>query len=152
MKLKTILSIMLLVFGLQQANANDGNKYLEVHQNSTAQSFELATVKKITFSQGNTIISLDNDVITIPSAEMQKIAFSSIQTSIENLSSQSKELQYVDGMLQIAKAGLLRVYNISGALLSVVKVNGNATVNMNTLPNGLYIVAIGENTIKINKR
>ena len=49
MKLKTILSIMLLALGMQQAKANDGNKYLDVvYQSATSTSFELALVKKIT--------------------------------------------------------------------------------------------------------
>lgn len=152
MKLKTILSMMLLAFGLQQAKAEGGNKYLDVHRNDATCSYELATVKKILFQQDNTVILLGEEEVTIPSAQMTKIAFSSIGTSIEKLPLKEQGLQFVAGEIKVQKAGLLRVYNTAGAMVGAVKVADNATVSLNSLPAGIYVVAQGNKTIKINKK
>lgn len=152
MKLKTILSIMLLALGMQQAKANDGNKYLDVYQNATPKSFELQLVKKITFSEGNTIILVGDEEVVYPSAQMEKIAFSGTGTAIGKLPLKEVGLQYAAGTIKVQKAGLLKVYNTAGALVGAVNVTDNANVSLSNLPAGIYIVAIGNQTIKINKK
>ena len=152
MKLKTILSIMLLALGMQQAKANDGNKYLDVYQNATPKSFELQLVKKITFSEGNTIILVGDEEVVYPSAQMEKIAFSGTGTAIGKLPLKEVGLQYTAGTIKVQKAGLLKVYNTAGTLVGAANVTDNATVTLNHLPAGIYVVAIGNQTIKINKK
>ena len=144
---------MLLALGMQQAKANDGNKYLDVvYQSATSTSFELALVKKITFTNKNTIITFGVRQIPIPSSSIEKVSFSGTGTAIGKLPLKEVGLQYTAGTIKVQKAGLLKVYNTAGALVGAANVTDNATVTLNHLPAGIYVVAIGNQTIKINKK
>lgn len=152
MKRNIILGLMLLAFGAPNVMADGVNKFLNVQQKESSQCYELAVVKKIVFNQENTIIVLSEGQLVVPSAEMDKISFTATGTSIEGLPEQAKGLRVVAGTLQVEKPGIVRVFSTNGVLMSAVKVNGNATVSMNNLPKGLYIVSAGNQTIKINKK
>ena len=147
--IKTFAVLAVALF-VQTAVADD-YKYLNVTRTTGGSSVELSTVKKISFSGGNAIISTTTGDITYPLSEMQKIQFSSTALSIGSLPGESQSLHYTSGVLTAGKKGLLRVYGASGALIRVAKVTENSKVNLNSLPKGLYIISLGEQTIKITK-
>lgn len=140
--LTTVLSIPLQADDLQ---------YLTAACNSREKSIGLATVQKITFENGNVVVSTTGGPITFPIAEMKKLAFTSTATAIGDLKSQSKTLAYVDGALYVQGSGVLRVYSMTGNLQRLADIRGGAIVSLNNLPKGIYVIQLGNETIKIQK-
>ncbi len=149
--MKKYFFTILLALATQFAVADDYT-YLNVTRTSGESSLTLSTVKKITFTSTNIVITTTNGDVTYPLSEMQKMQFSNTAVSVESLPQKTKDLRYKGGTLYTSQKGLLRVYNASGALVSVASIDQEgAKVNLASLPRGLYIVSLGQQTIKITK-
>ena len=150
MKRKIIIILMFAAIG-QLAMAQEYN-YLTVTTTAAEQSITLSTVRKITFDDAQALVTTDNETISFALSELQKMAFTATPSAIDRMPEQTENLHYQEGTLTVGKAGNLRIYNTSGALLKVAHVTGRGgRVSLATLPAGLYIVTTGDQTIKIKK-
>ena len=132
--------------------AADNYNYLTVKCTGAEQSISLPTIQKITFGHGNAVVTTtDKQTFTYPLAELQKMSFTATATAIEALPTQEKDLAYRDGTLTVSGNGMLHIYNASGALVQMAKVEKGARISLDTLPRGVYIVNMGQQTIKVSK-
>ena len=98
--MKKLLIMALLAVGTM-AHAED-YKYLTLGYNSVEASVELATLQKITFENGNVVVTTSNGTQTFPLAQMEKMYFSANATGIQQLPSdqtindQTSGRQYFD--------------------------------------------------------
>lgn len=129
----------------------DNLQYLTAGYSNKEKSIELATVRKITFENNNVVVLTSEGPVTFPVTEMEKLFFSSTPTAINELKDQSKGLAYVNGVVKVQGTGVLRVYSISGNLQRLANVHGAANVSLESLPQGIYIIRMGSETIKIQK-
>ena len=131
----------------------DDYSFLTVAYNDIEQSFELATVQKITFDTQNAkvVLTTSNGEVSFPQSEMQKMFFSATATAIEKMPVESDGLKVQGGVLEANGNGFLRIYNASGALQRMAKVDGQMRVSLEGLPKGVYVVNMGSQTIKLKK-
>lgn len=147
---KTILMALLLSAGSMAAMADD-YKYLTVATNSAEESIELATIQKITFEGKNVVVTTSAGQATFPQSEMQKMFFSATATAIEAMPQQSESLKVAQGVLSVKGNGMVHIYSSNGALQRLAKVEGDAKISLNNLPKGVYIISMGNQTIKVSK-
>ena len=79
------------------------------------------------------------------------MTFTETGDAINALPEEAENLTYKDGTLAIKGDGMLRVYNTSGALVSIANVKEGANVSLDGLPSGVYIVRMGNKVIKVRK-
>lgn len=129
----------------------DNYNYLTV--SATGEEYiSLPTIQKITFADGNCIVTTTAGDYTYPLSEIKKMYFSTEDpTAIEALPQEAENLQYKDGKLTVAGDGMLRIYNSNGALVQMANVQKGANINLGNLKSGLYIVNMGNRTIKLTK-
>lgn len=148
---KTIIATLLLAASLP--TLADEYQYLTITQKSTAKSIELASIQKITFETqaGNVVVTTTEGEVRFPLSEMEKMYFSATADAIKAMPLQSENLKMDRGELKVKGEGLLRIYTANGALQRMAKVNGETSINLDNLPQGTYIVNMGNQTIKIKK-
>ncbi len=149
--MKKLIIMVLLTVGSLHAMAQD-YKYLTAAYNSVEQSFELATVQKITFEDDNVVITTSQGVTNLPLNQMEKMFFSSDPTAVESLASESQGLKLMNGVLTARGNGLLYIYDTAGRLVQMAHVDGEMRVSTTSLHRGIYIVNLGNETIKIGKK
>lgn len=149
--MKKALLFAALLLCIVSASA-DEKKYLTVAYSDVEESLILATVKKITFDASSTIITTTEGEKTYPLSEMKRITFTVDPTAINAMKEESENMKMVNGQLVVSGKGILHIYNASGQLIGLTNVDGdNKTVNLNGLQKGVYIVNLGNQTIKIQK-
>ena len=152
MKTKTFLAALLLMVGTNLM-ADDYN-FLILTTNGSEQSLPLPIVQRITFEDGYVVVQTTESKHAFPIALLDKITFAETAddaTAIKNLPEQAENLTFKDGTLVIKGDGMLRVYNTSGAIVSIAYVKEGANVSFDSLPAGVYIVRMGDKTIKVRK-
>lgn len=150
--MKKILFLAMMAAMTTTIKAED-YQYLTVKTNSAEKSITLATVQKITFdtAKGLVLVTTSEGTVEFPQSEMQKMFFSATPTAIEKMPAKSEALQTNKGVLEVKGNGLLRIYSSNGTLVQMAKVEEGANISLKSLPKGIYIVNMGEQTIKINK-
>lgn len=129
----------------------DNYKYLTV-SSSGEDYISLPTIQKITFAEGNCIVTTTTGDYTYPLSEIKKMYFSvEDPDAIKTLPQEAENLQYRNGVLKVDGDGMLRIYNANGALVQLAKVKKGANINLSNLKSGLYIVNMGDKTIKLTK-
>lgn len=148
---KFILAIVAIAMS-SVAKAED-YKYLTVATSSQESSIELATIQKIMFdmTKETVIVITSEGEVSFPQKEMQKMFFSEAATAIETMAAESDNLQLAGGVLNAKGNGLLRIYNAAGALQRMANVEGSAKISLGNLPAGVYIINLGNQTIKVKK-
>ncbi len=149
MKTKILLAILIL-FACTKMTA-DEFKYLTISYNGTTNDISLPIVQRISFEEGYMVVTTSEGIDRYPISLIEKITFTENTTSIEALPEQEEGLTYKDGRLAIKGDGLLRIYNTAGALLNIANVKEGANVSLSNLPAGVYIVRMGDKTIKVRK-
>lgn len=151
MKTKTFLAALLLMVSTNLMA--DEYNYLTLTYNGADQNISLPIVQRITFEEGNLVVNTTDGKYFYPISALDKITFSEAADpdAIEALPEQAEDLTYKNGILAIKGDGILRVYNASGALVSIANVKEGANVNLGNLPTGVYIVRMGNKTIKVRK-
>ncbi len=130
----------------------DDYNYLTVTCTNAEQSISLPTVQKITFTDGNAVVTAsDGQTYTYPLSELQKMSFTANATAIKALPTQEKNLTYKGGTLNVSGTGMLYIYNAAGVLVQMAQVQDGARINLGTLPKGIYVASMGQQTIKIKK-
>ncbi len=149
--MKKILLSALVALSAQSIWADEYN-YLTVAYNSVEQSIALGTVKKITFQGGNCVVSTTEGEFSYPLSQMEKMRFTADPTAIERLPLQAEGLKCMGNSLTVGQKGLLHIYNTSGALVRVANVaQAGSVINLGILPKGVYIVRMGDKTIKVSR-
>ncbi len=149
--MKKFIIMALLTAGSLHATAQN-YQYLTAAYNNVEQSFELATVQKITFEGDNVVITTSEGVTNLPLSQMEKMYFSVEATAVESLASESKGLKLLNGVLTAKGNGLLYIYNSAGQLMQMAHVDGEMRISISSLRKGIYIVNLGSETIKIGKK
>lgn len=151
MKAKQLLAALLLM--VSTGMAADETKALTISYSGGEQSVALPTVKKITFQDNRVIIQTSEGEHSFPISILDKITFTTFDsaTAIETLPEQQEGLTYENGVLAIKGDGMLRIFNTSGALVNIANVKEGAYVTLQNLPAGVYIVRMGDKTIKVRK-
>lgn len=129
----------------------DNYKYLTV-SSSGEDYISLPTIQKIIFSDGNCVVTTTNGDYTYPLNEIKKIYFSvEDPDAIKALPQEAENIQYKDGKLKVEGDGMLRIYKANGTLVQLANVKKGANINLSNLKSGLYIVNMGDKTIKLTK-
>ena len=149
MKTKSILAALLLM--ASTSVMADNYNYLTLTYDGSEQSISLPIVQRITFEEGYVVVTTTEGKHSYPIALVEKITFTENATAIKALPEEAKDLTYKNGTLSIKGDGMLRVYNTGGALVSIAYVKEGANISLAKLPAGVYIVRMGEKTIKIKK-
>ena len=150
MKTKNLLAAMLLIASANMM-ADDDIQYLTVTCSSQDESVSLPTVQRLSFEEDYFVVTTTEGVHKYPISILEKISFTETATAIEALPEQAKDLTYKNGTLSIKGDGMLRIYNAAGALVNIAYVKEGANVNLNNLPAGVYVVRMGDKTIKVRK-
>lgn len=129
------------------------DKYNFLTISSTGEDYiSLPTIQKITFSDGNCVVTTTDGNYTYPLSEIKKMYFSvDDPDAIKALPGEAENLQYKNGILKVDGNGMLRIYSANGALVQLANVKKGANVNLSNLKSGLYIVNMGDKTIKLTK-
>lgn len=129
------------------------DKYNFLTVSTTGEDYiSLPTIQKITFAEGNCVVTTTTGDYTYPLSEVKKMYFSvDDPTAIEALPQETENLQYKDGKLKVNGDGMLRIYSSNGALVQMANVKKGANISLASLQSGLYIVSMGDKTIKVTK-
>ena len=148
MKKYFLLAVMMMACTTMWA---DKYNYLTVSA-SGDEFISLPTIQKITFANGNCVVTTTSGEYTYPLSEIKKMYFSvEDPTAIEDLPQETKNLQYKDGKLKVEGDGMLRIYAANGALVQMANVKNGANISLSNLKPGMYIVNMGDKTIKLTK-
>jgi len=149
MKTRNLLAALLLLACTSMLA--DNFKYLTISYNGTEQNISLPIVQKITFQNGYVVVTTTEGENSYPISVMERITFTESADAIKALPEQAEDLTYENGTLAIKGNGLMRVYNTSGALVSIANIKEGANISLDGLPTGVYIVRMGDKAIKIKK-
>ena len=149
MKTKTFLAALLLMASTSMMA--DNFQYLTLTYGSNEHNISLPIVQRISFEENYVVVTTTEGTHRYPITLLEKITFTESATAIEALPEQLENLTYKDGTLAIKGDGLLRVYSANGALVSVANVKEGANISLDKLPAGVYVVRMGDKTIKIWK-
>lgn len=152
--MKKLILALLVACTTTVAMAQDTYRYLTLATSSAEQSIELATLQKIVFDTAGqkVVVTTSEGVVEFPLPEMQKMFFSATPTAIEALPMQDITLRVTGSTLHANGKGLLHLYNAAGTLLHMAHIEGDTRISLEHLPTGLYIINLGQQTIKYIKR
>ena len=149
--MQQFLFLAAVVFASVATMAED-SKYLTIAYSTVEESLTLSTVQRITFESGNVVVTTTEGQKTYPLSEMKRMTFTVDPTAVEQMAEESEGLKMQDGKLVVTGKGTLRIYNAAGALVAITGSTAEKTIiSLDNLQNGLYIVNMGEQTIKIRK-
>ncbi|MBR5053681.1 MAG: T9SS type A sorting domain-containing protein [Bacteroidaceae bacterium] len=149
MRVKTFLAAMLLMVGTNMMA--DGYRYLTITFSGSDFNISLPIVQRISFEDNRVVVTTSEGACYFPISVIEKITFTESATAIEALPEQAEDLTYKNGTLSIKGDGLLRIYSTNGALVNIAYVKEGANVSLDKLPAGVYIVRMGDKTIKVRK-
>lgn len=145
------LLVTALILGSSTNVMADDYKYLTAKYNNEEKSIELASIRKITFEAGDVVVYTSEGQVKFPLSEMEKMFFSEAPTAIESMPMETASMKVSGGVLSVSGNGLLRIYSGNGQLQQMAKVDGSSRISLQNLPKGVYIINIGNQSIKFNK-
>lgn len=151
MKSKSIIAALLLMTATSMMA--DNSKYLTITTNGTERDISLPIVQRITFEDGYVVVTTSEGKHSYPISVLDKMTFTEKDDAdaIGKLPEQAENLTYKDGTLAVKGDGFLRIYGTNGALISIANVKEGANISLGNLPAGVYIVRMGDKTIKVRK-
>lgn len=147
MKTKNILAALLLMACTNVM----ADKYLTITYGGAEQNISLPIVQRISFNEGKIVVTTSEGTHTYPLSILDKITFTESADAIKSLPEQLENLTYKDGTLAVKGDGFLRIYSTNGSLVSIANVKEGANISLGNLPAGVYIVRMGDKTIKVRK-
>ncbi|MDE6634206.1 MAG: hypothetical protein K2J96_02965 [Bacteroidaceae bacterium] len=102
----------------------DNYSYLTVGYNSVEKSIVLEPVQKITFANGQMLVTTSNGTEAFPQNQLEKMFFSTVPTAIESVQANASSSEQTEGA----------IYDLSGRRVS------DAALSAKALKKGLYIV------------
>ncbi len=130
------------------AASADNFQYLTVSTQDSETSYELSQISKITFSEANMILTLSNGTTQeLPLAQLQKMFFSDDASSIASMGSAKSKVTMNGGTvyIDVADGERVTIYNIGGTEL----LSTTSTMSTSSLPRGVYIIRMGNETKKL---
>ena len=147
MKTKNILAAMLLMIGTSLMAEN----FLTVTYGGTTDNFSLPTVQRVTFLDDYVKVTTTECEALFPISIIEKISFTDSPDAINALPEQAENLTFKNGTLAVKGDGLLCIYGSNGALVNIANVKEGANISLKNLPAGVYVVIMGDKTIKVRK-
>lgn len=151
MKTKNILAALLLTISANAMADEEMYQYLTITYTGSVSNIYLPIVQRISFEDDYLKVTTSEGWEKFPLSLVEKITFTESPTAIEALPEQAENLTYKDGTLAIKGDGLLRIFSTNGALISIANVKEGANVSLDKLPAGVYIVRMGDKTIKVRR-
>ena len=147
--MKQLFMSFVLAFAL--CTSASAYNYLTIASDAVESSVALNQLKKITFSGNELVVtSVDGTETRTDLATLKRLFFSDEPTAVRTV--RQDALTFRNGHIVANGRGVLSVYNAGGALIRQQTVNSSrAEMNIATLPAGIYIVRLGNQTIKIAK-
>ena len=153
MKTKNLLAALLLM--IATCVMADNQKYLTItlSDSELGRDISLPIVQRITFENGYVVVTTTEGTHSYPITLLDRITFTEKDEAdaIEALPEQAEDLTFKNGTLSIKGDGMLRVYNTSGALVSIANIKEGANISFEGLPTGVYVVRKGNKTLKVRK-
>jgi hypothetical protein len=154
-------ALVLVVFLLMGATSwADEYSYLTIQKNDAGNSetsVALASLSKITFSNGSLILSnaYGTTIGTYTLSELNKMFFASQATGIDNAAIDNMSAVLQDGVLKVSSAlgSNIKLYQTSGVLVKSFSSSASeCEINMGSLPKGIYILKVNGQVKKILNR
>lgn len=144
------LHLLLLLMATLSATAGTYN-YLTVVTDALESSIALTSVKKITFSGSNLIVTtMNGEENSFELSTFNRLTFTEEATAVRPIAQEG--ITFRNGRIVASGAGVLTIYNASGAVVRQQYVgDSRSELNIATLPHGIYIAKLGRQTIKISK-
>ena len=143
MKAKNILAALLLMVSTNMM----ADKYLTI----TYSGLEQNIAQRITFEGGYVVVTTTEGTHSYPISVLDKMTFTESADAIKTMAEQTENMAWKDGTLSVRGDGMLRIYNMAGALISIANVKEGANISLDNLPSGVYIVRMGDKAIKLRK-
>ena len=160
MKNGFILFVALLLFNSVQAIQAQSVEYnyLNVVSNNDSEKHALASLKKITFANGMMQVHYENSSVDYDLTSLNKLLFISQATGIGLIDIPSVGVYY-DSItqsiyLQSEIDMKVLICDLSGRIVKAAYFDGsvgNPSMNINELPNGIYLVKVNNQVAKIIK-
>ena len=156
--LKQLLISLLLLCGVLYVNAQTEVTVMETNGAST--TLVVSDLGKIYFSSERMYIDAgDGTVSDFAVSDIQKMTFNSLYTGINQQEHQSAVLIYPNPATNYIRIATdepqtlhVRLYALTGQLLSDTYCQPNEEVNISDLPSGIYFVKVNEVTYKLLKK
>ena len=127
--------------------------YLVVNGNK---SFTLSDVQKITFANGNMVVTStsSSDSFALSSLNGFKFSDTAITTSNENLEASGMKVVVTNSTLYVSGAAgsLASIYTIGGAILYSQILTPESAITIGGFPSGIYILKVNGTSFKFMKR
>lgn len=140
-------------------------QFLVIVSGTDSVAFALTDEPVISFQDNNLVVkSLDDSlVVSLANASYffdERTTAGSTTTGIGTLplpgiSQEQPQLAFTNGMVSGLRSGdIVRVFSVNGTLVKAIKADeqGHAPLELNQLPNGVYIIRTLNNSIKIINR
>ena len=145
---KILLSLLL---ALPLTAAADTYNFLNLNAGSSIQSVALKSVKRITFSDGNIVVTAaDGTETTAALANLTNLTFTAEATGVRGISVQPADLNVQDGRIVARGKGVLLLYNAGGQVVRQQYIDSSRDeISLEGLAHGIYIARLGNRSIKI---
>lgn len=151
-----ICAIVMRVSGVQAQNS------LTFHQTEgNDQTVALSEIGKITFSDGNMILSDKTGAITTYLiSDIENITFEATKTPASDIKSEvvsgelsiypnpTSDIIYLKGLETLSQ---ITIYTVEGRAVMNSQVLPDENINIASLPKGLYLLRVNNKTTKFNK-
>ena len=121
-----------------------------------SKSFVLSDVQKITFSNGNMIVTTTSSSDSFVLSSLNGFNFSNTEiiTDAEAIKASSVSIQLSNSALFVsgAQGSLAAIYNMGGAVMYMQTLPAEAVISICDYPSGIYILSVNGRTFKFMKR
>lgn len=156
---KTIISVLMLAFSVTGAMAEDVPMLYVVGSDGSITETPMSEVGKIAFGASSfTVESKAGQTTDHKYGDVKRVDFGKL-TSISNVVAEARLAVWPTVTTSVvsvkgAEAGAsIRLYNLSGSqVMNVKAVEGVTTVDLSPLSAGMYVLAVGDNSVKIIKK
>lgn len=141
-----------LLFGATVIAVADSYNYLTLVSTNIESSVALRTIKRITFSDGNLIVTtVDGEQTLTPLTTLSELTFTSEPTAIRSIGTKAADLCIEAGKVVANGTGMLLLYNANGQLMRQQYVSSQRhKISLDELPHGIYIARLGNRILKIH--
>ncbi len=157
--MRSKLLAALFFCGVALTAVADEGKVDVLYVDGTSHVIMLSQVAKLQVADGNAVFSDKggNTTATHKIADIEKISLTAGTTSVASLKGGNDvTLRSNDNMISaegLANGKQLEIYTTSGELVGKsVSADGKATVNVQSLANGVYVIKAGGKSLKMVKR
>ena len=146
--MKKILFTLLMLVGVVSAQA-EGSALCVTRTNGEVAYYILSEKPVVSFGETTMLIVAGNASTEYQRTEVEKFTFVDKKaiTGIAQIGEGSTVFQYQDNTIR-AVGGAIQVYNSQGKLVK----QGEDTVSLNDQPQGVYVVKMNQQTIKVIKK